>query len=211
MGKWKAIKISKGDKYYDFTGKYEVSSEGDIRSLDRLVSGPHGEKRMLTGKTIKHIVDKNGYHIVHLFDDGVSSMFKVHRIVAEAFIENPDDLPLVNHKDENPANNTVDNLEWCDSQYNATYGCGVEKRVKAYKKSWTPERMQKMLESRTASGSFSAPVEVEQIDPITKKVVGEYKSITEANNAIGGSHVWEAITGRRKMCGGYMWRIKDKK
>ena len=104
----------------------------------------------------------------------------------------------------------MDNLEWCDSQYNAAYGDAIERRITKYKKSWTPERMQKMLESRTANGSFSAPVEVEQIDPITKKVVGEYKSITEASKAVGGSHIWEVITGRRKMCGGYVWRIKAK-
>ena len=209
MEKWKPIKIVKGDKYYDFTGKYEVSSKGKVRSVDRLVNDRWGNKRLLTGKEMKVFNDKDGYCLVHLFDEGVGSMFKVHRLVAEAFIENPDDLPLINHKDEDKTNNNVENLEWCDYYYNAVYGDGIAKRIESYKRSWTPERMQKMLESRTANGSFSAPIEVEQIDPITKKVVGEYKSISEAGRLFG-RHVWQAVQGKRKTCGGYIWRIKNK-
>lgn len=64
----------------------------------------------------------NGYLRVSLSKDGVAKDFFVQRIVAEAFIPNPNNLPQVNHKDENKTNNTPQNLEWCDAKYNINYG-----------------------------------------------------------------------------------------
>lgn len=65
----------------------------------------------------------NGYEMVTLYDQTRRGRKKkIHRLVAEAFIPNPDNLPSINHKDENRTNNRADNLEWCTVAYNSTYG-----------------------------------------------------------------------------------------
>lgn len=64
---------------------------------------------------------RNGYYSVSLMKNGKRRNYRVHRLVAEAFIPNPDNLPMVNHKDEDKLNNIVSNLEWCDNTYNSQY------------------------------------------------------------------------------------------
>lgn len=110
-----------------YEGLYLLSSDGDIVALPKTVngrnrSGPIVAHRM--AKPIKkHLRGHYGamYEAVTLSKNGVSKVYSVHRLVAEAFIPNPDRLPEVNHKDENPLNNSVDNLEWCTRQYNIDY------------------------------------------------------------------------------------------
>ena len=92
-----------------YGGKYEVSNFGRVRQ---------GEK------PVNQYKDGKGYMRLTLHKDGKQRGFKVHRLVAMAFIPNPDNLPCVNHKDEVKANNRVDNLEWCDWNYNVNYGTG---------------------------------------------------------------------------------------
>jgi hypothetical protein len=88
---------------------YEIGNSGDIYSTKR-------EKALRQ-------YDKNGYKYVFLYDGHSKRkcMF-VHRLVAMAFLENPEGLPQINHKDENAANNNVENLEWCSAKYNCNYG-----------------------------------------------------------------------------------------
>lgn len=74
------------------------------------------------GRQLKPNNEKSGYLSVFLFQNGKGKRIKVHRLVAEAFIPNPLNLPCVNHKDENKSNNDVNNLEWCDQRYNNHYG-----------------------------------------------------------------------------------------
>jgi len=95
-----------------FVGKYQISNYGRVKSIKRKYAGE---------KILKLQIDKNGYHRVSL-KNGKSYYLPVHRLVAQAFIPNPDNLPCVNHKDENKQNNCVDNLEWCTVAYNNTYG-----------------------------------------------------------------------------------------
>lgn len=96
-----------------FEQDYEVSNQGRIRS--------HRKGRV---RILKPILEKwNGYFTVSLFDaDGRMHKVKVHRLVAIAFIPNPQGYSCVNHKDENKTNNNVENLEWCSKAYNTTYG-----------------------------------------------------------------------------------------
>lgn len=101
-----------------YEGLYEVSSYGRVRSLDRYEINNLGYKRLLKGKILSPGIKKDGYFIVSLKNKN----FRVHRLVAQAFIPNPEGLPQVNHKDEDKSNNNVDNLEWCDSKYNNNYG-----------------------------------------------------------------------------------------
>ena len=106
-----------------YEGLYEVSTDGRIRSVDRI--SPHGHR--LKGKELKQISHSAGYLTVFLSKDGKPLPHLVHRLVAETFIDNPDGLGFINHKDEDKHNNNVDNLEWCTKQYNNTYNGKLEK------------------------------------------------------------------------------------
>lgn len=111
---WKPIK--------DFEGLYEVSSTGKVRGVDRILHYRDNRTKLWKGKELAHSIKNDGYHKVTLMKDGKAYYFMVHRLVAQTFIPNPNNLPQVNHKDENPANNNVNNLEWCDNDYNQSYG-----------------------------------------------------------------------------------------
>ena len=110
---WKSIIIEQNGVIYDFTGLYMVSNLGRVKSLNY----NHGGNE----KVLKPVYGHHSYVTVCLTKNGKHTNFKVHRLVATAFIPNPDNLPVVNHKDENPANNNVDNLEWCTIKYNTQY------------------------------------------------------------------------------------------
>lgn len=104
-----------------YEGLYQVSDKGVVRSVDRKTTG--ARNRMLKGRELKQISEQfnNGKYIrlvVDLCKNGRKKRHKVHRLVAEAFIPNPDGLPVINHIDLNPQNNSVDNLEWCDQSDN---------------------------------------------------------------------------------------------
>ena len=126
--------VRKAVKGYE--GCYEVDQFGRVYSVDRIISvndnGRQYEKP-LKAKHMKQTMHTKGYKTVSLTKDGKTKGMFVHRIVAEAFIPNPNNLPMVNHKDEDRTNNFVENLEWCTAQYNNTYGNAQKKRVKKLK------------------------------------------------------------------------------
>lgn len=104
-------------------GAYEVSNFGNVRSLDRIVNHknnrwgkPH--KAQYKGILLKQKIDRYGYPCVCLFTDTKRRYTTVHRLVAEAFIENKENLPQVNHKDGDKLNNHVSNLEWVSAREN---------------------------------------------------------------------------------------------
>ena len=102
---------------------YQVSNFGRIKSLERIDNNNH----LVKERILKQSTNKYGYQQVHLCRDGKQKMLYVHRLVAMAFIDNPNNYEQVNHKDENKCNNHVDNLEWCDCKYNCNYGSFIEK------------------------------------------------------------------------------------
>lgn len=112
---WKSIR--------GYEGLYEVSSTGYIRRTKET-------NRLRTDGILKFGKRRN-YLKVTLCINGTNKDFAVHRLVAEAFIPNPNNYPYVNHKDENPTNNNVSNLEWCTAKYNTNYGNAIAKRVKS--------------------------------------------------------------------------------
>lgn len=105
---------------------YEISNQGNIRSLGKFVNSKHGGKRWIPGRIMKTWICNN-YETVGLYKSGKQHFIAIHILVAKAFIPNPDNLPCVNHKDENKLNNHVDNLEWCTYQYNNIYGNRLQK------------------------------------------------------------------------------------
>jgi len=110
-----------------FEGLYQVSNMGRVRSLDRKdARGNHRKGKMRADEC-----DRYGYRTVSLCRDGNAKHRLVHRLVAEAFIPNPDGLSEVNHLDEDKMNNAVSNLEWCSRPYNINYGTHNERMAKA--------------------------------------------------------------------------------
>lgn len=107
-----------------YEGYYEVDCNGNVYSLDRVIEvNDHGRvyKKPIKGRVLSSSQKDNGYVVVGLLKHCEHKHEYVHRLVAQAFLPNPDNLPCINHKDENRANNNVDNLEWCSYYYNLHY------------------------------------------------------------------------------------------
>lgn len=114
-----------------FENMYQVSNYGKVKSLEREIDNKWGKTHLLKGRILKPQIDKYGYLYVNLYKDKKNYHKTIHRLVATAFIPNPDNLPCVNHRDENPKNNFVENLEWCDNAYNLNYGGRKERAAKS--------------------------------------------------------------------------------
>ena len=106
-----------------FEGLYQISSKGRVKSLlfDK-------------EKILKQNITKNGYCRVDLCKDKINKHYYIHRLVATTFLDNPNNLPCVNHRDENPQNNMVSNLEWVTFKQNNNYGSHNERVGKAISK-----------------------------------------------------------------------------
>ena len=171
------------EKSLDFLGfhNYTVTDDGRVFSLNYHRSGK--KKEMKPNK------DKKGYNRIELFIEGKCKSFFVHRLVALAFLPNHDNLPLINHKDENPLNNKIDNLEWCDYSYNNTYGTRLERVSKTQ---LNRKDQSKPVKQFTKDGVF----------------IKEYPSIKEAErqNGLCKSNIIKVCKGEKFSCGGYIWR-----
>ena len=114
-----------------YEGLYQVSNYGNVKMLGRIAEdtgkGGTPRKRYFKPRMMKLQLNKQGYWTVGLQKNGRGKTHLVSRIVAEAFIPNPDNLPCVNHKDEDSKNNYVENLEWCTRAYNNSYGTICER------------------------------------------------------------------------------------
>ena len=111
---WKETKISP---------YYLVNENGDVKRISYKRIDKIGRKTFVKEKKIKQQIDKSGYLRVTICVGVDKPVFiPVHKLVAETFIDNLNNLPCINHKDENPLNNSVENLEWCTVEYNNNYG-----------------------------------------------------------------------------------------
>lgn len=120
---------------------YEVNSVGQVRAVNYNNSG--------RPRILKQRLNKEGYFRIGITDaNGTRKHCFVHRLVALAFIPNPEDLPVVNHKDENPRNNKVDNLEWCTVKYNCNYGTGIARQREAQKIAFARPEHAKLMSER---------------------------------------------------------------
>ena len=123
MEVWKAVK--------DYEGLYEVSNLGRIRSVSRTVRTGNGKgyERLIESKILSPSINGSGYKIIILKKPNHKVICRtIHRLVAEAFIPNPNNLTDVNHKDEDKMNNNVDNLEWMTHKDNMNWG-EVRKKI----------------------------------------------------------------------------------
>lgn len=114
---WKAVP--------GYDGIYEVSSNGRVRSKDRIVRVPGNKSRRLKGKLLSPKQNGKGYAFVALSKDGVAKNHYIHRLVAAAFILNEENKGYVNHRDGNPSNNQIDNLEWVTHAENVAHAYDI--------------------------------------------------------------------------------------
>lgn len=103
-----------------YDGLYSVSDTGLVKANERIIHTKTGIRKYKE-RLLKPEKTQDGHLRVTLSKNGVKTRFLVHRLVAENFLPNPNNLPVINHKDENPMNNNVNNLEWCTIQYNNVY------------------------------------------------------------------------------------------
>ena len=164
-----------------YEGLYQVSNLGNILSLNYRNTG--------RAELMNPWEDKDGYLKIGLRKNRKTDFILVHRLVAQTFLPNPDNLPQVNHKDENKANNRVENLEWCDGKYNHNYGTINQRISKA-----------------NTNGKLSKPVL--QLS-LTGELIREYPSANECGrNGFERSGVIRCCNGKQKTHKGFRWMYK---
>ena len=193
---------------------YEVSNLGRVKSL-KDNKGRYREK-------IKSSSDNGrGYLNVCLYKNGKGKRCYIHRLVAEAFLDNPNNYPIINHKDENKQNNHVSNLEWCDYEYNNTYGTCVQRRVKTMRLNGgydvSEETRKKLSEMRKGEkhplygkkgkdNSRSKKVRCIEIDQV-------FECTADANEFLGkdrqNDNIGNCARGKQKTAWSYHWEYVD--
>lgn len=177
-----------------YEGLYEVSNLGRVRSLGRyypdMITLPNGAigPYVRKGKIMKPFVQpKTGYVTITLRNLKGNQKL-LHRLVAEAFVPNPNNLPEVNHKDEDKTNNIASNLEWCDSKYNKRYGTGYKRRS---------AKRKKPIEQLTLDGQH----------------VAFYQSAADAYRMSNGkflaNRIYTVLSEGKNIAYGYIWRLVD--
>lgn len=165
MEQWKEIS--------GYEGLYEVSDMGNVRSLK------FGKEKIL-----KPWKSGMGYLKVDLCKDGQCKSITVHRLIAEAFIPNPQGLETVNHKDEDKTNNVASNLEWMSQKDNLNYGTRTKRAAEAHSKP------------------------VQMFDKSTGELLATFPSLREAERVTGinQSNISQCCLGKYKSAGGYIWK-----
>lgn len=178
-----------------YEGYYKVSNTGRVVRLERKIwSTRNNSFSVLPERLLKLDASKSGsanaaYVSVTLTKDGESKKFFVHRLVAEAFIPNPNGYTVINHIDENPLNNNVDNLEWCTQEYNTNYG------------------------NRNTKVSIKLGEAVEQYD-MEGNLLNTFRSAAEACRQLGlppnrQSNISAVCRGIRKSSLGFVWKFVE--
>lgn len=172
-----------------FEGIYQVSNIGRVKSLGRVIIRKDGIPQTIKEKILNFNIDKDGYLLVNLSLDGVIYKRKTHRLVAQAFIPNPENLPIINHKDECKTNNCVENLEWCTCKYNLNYGTN-------------PAR----ISERVRNNSYLSK-KVAQMT-LDGEIIRIFPSNHEVERVLGLKHenVSACALGKTKTCGGFKWQ-----
>lgn len=170
-----------------YEGAYQVSNLGNVRSTTREVIYPGGYSRVFRGKVLKPRVDKYGYLVVGLSKHQHHKWLKIHRLVAKAFLNNPNEYDQVNHLDGDKTNNNVSNLEWCNNSMNMKHA--VETGLKP-------------VNGRKSVLQIKDGV-----------VIDVFPSVTAAANYIcmSRTHISGCCNGHldHKTAGGYEWRFAD--
>lgn len=147
---------------------YEVSNMGNVRRKG--------------GKMLKPLFTKNtGYYMVCLYNEFGSKRVLIHRLVADAFLSNPNNYPVVNHINEDKTDNRVENLEWCTRSYNINYGASISKIRKSKQK-----------------GCLQMDME--------GNIIKEWECIRVAQRTLKINNISKCCMGKMKTTGGYKWK-----
>lgn len=165
---------------------YDISDDGIVYSLNYR---GHGKEHPMRPHK-----DTKGYYQVELRNEYGKSSFVVHRLVAMAFIPNPNNYPQVNHKDENKINNKVENLEWCTNKYNCAYGTRVS-RMSGKLKGMRKPHFEKAVEQLDLKGNH----------------IAYFVSVSDAQRKTNAKHVSRVCCNKPRYytSGGYKWRFID--
>lgn len=183
---WKDIK--------NYEGLYQVSNMGRIKSLKRIIKYKNGRNQVYNSKILKPLSYKDKYLKIVLYKNKIGKTFAIHRLVAQAFIPNPYNYPVINHKDENKHNNKVDNLEWCTVKYNNNYKNVRGRAVKTRKKN--------LIKNKKI-----------YVYNLQGKKVKEFNTIIQACDWLGKpnakTHISECLNNKRKTAYNYKWEFKN--
>ena len=171
--RWRPIK--------GFEGRYEVSSLGRVKSLSRAKHIPNGEVRLSTEKILKLGKNPCGYCLAFLYKNNKRKAAQVHRLVANAFIDNPNGLRQVNHIDGDKTNNAVSNLEWCSCKDNIRHANRVLQRGRGERIS-QHRRDGSLLRYWSSAGEASEELKISRF------------------------HIRLCVNGVRKSAGGFVWK-----
>lgn len=209
-----------------YEGYYEVDNLGRVFSVDRIIHVNDNGRiydKPIHGAVLKQTNHSKGYKTVSLTKNGKTTQEYVHRIVASAFIPNPDNLPAVNHKDEDKTNNFVENLEWCTISYNNAYGTKTQKQAAKirgipHKEDHKEKISNSLKEYYKTHTSASVGRKSEKRKPIFQfdldgNFIREYLSVHEASNGIISRrrNITAVCNGKRKSAYGYIWRWGQRK
>lgn len=173
-----------------YEGFYQASTAGRIKSMERHITQTFRDTyytRRIPGVMLRPGKSKEGYLVVVLNKDGIQKTSRVNRLVALTFLDNPNGYEVVNHKDENKLNNSVDNLEWCTHAYNNTFGQGSVQRKKTMR-----EHTGKKVGQYTLDGKL-----IQVFDSIG--LAGKYMHCNKTS-------IFKVCKGENKSCGGYNWK-----
>ena len=174
----------------NYEGFYEVSNMGKVRSVYRY------------RHILKPMISNTGYERVDLFKNKHRRQFSVHRLVAMAFIDNPNAKPFVNHKDENKLNNSADNLEWVTHVENCRYGTAITRRTEHL--DYSKRRI------NNAGQILACSKPIIQYDK-SGNYIREWKSATECSKETGFSisGIRSVVRGKRNSIFGYVFKERS--
>lgn len=172
-----------------YEGHYQISNYGRVKSLKRKYQVINPITKNNNVREVKETIisgnnknDKNRYITVDLYKENKYKTFPIHRLVAQAFILNPNNLPFVNHKNGIKVDNRVDNLEWIDCKGNLLHA--------------------------VRTGLIKTCKKVQQLD-LNNNLLNEFISVGEATRITNICHIAEACRSERKTAGGYIWKYKE--
>ena len=171
-----------------YGGRYKVSNLGNVKSMNY---GNHGYERNLVPK-----VNNCGRLWVELFSNGEKKQILIHRLVGQAFIPNPQNLPQINHKDENPMNNVVDNLEWCTKEYNLQYT--ANRHPEWFRHGDEPGRQRKSKNKNHAINQYDAEGNFIRQWPNSRTIFQQ--------TGMSDWSISECCRGKRKKAYGFKWQ-----
>lgn len=177
-----------------YEGYYKASNFGRIKSVDRIIYDSKGRKQKFSGRVLRQTTTTKGYKRVQLNKGGTGKHVFVHVVVLTSFYPRPDSLTQVNHKDEDKANNRLENLEYCTASYNQNYGHCSANKSRATR---NDKKKSKPIIQMTTSGT----------------VINEFPSIREAERVLGfqHGHLREACNGNLHTAYGYKWKWASQK